>query len=89
MLTPAEALGLSGLSLASRVRNAFLRIPERELIEIAERVQEECRRRHLSYFRDGREDVIHVMPLPLTVAVPIVVQLPVPGQVDGGEADGP
>ncbi|MFO0967829.1 MAG: hypothetical protein U0793_19885 [Gemmataceae bacterium] len=67
MLTPAEVLGLSGLSLASRVRNAFLRIPERELIEIAERVQEECRLRRLCYMRDGLEDLIHVMPLPLTV----------------------
>ena len=29
MLTPAEELGLSGLSLASRVRRAFYRIPDR------------------------------------------------------------
>jgi len=28
MLTPAEELGLSGLSLASRVRTAFGKIPE-------------------------------------------------------------
>jgi hypothetical protein len=27
MLTPAEEMGLSGLSLATRVRKAFFRIP--------------------------------------------------------------
>mgnify|MGYP001615886104 CR=1 FL=1 len=67
MLTPAEELGLSGLGLASRVRKAFFRIPESRLIELAERIRGEAKRRHLCYLRDGQEEVCHVMLLPITV----------------------
>lgn len=67
MLTPAEELGLSGLSLASRVRKAFHRIPEDRLLEVIDQVRQEARRRHLVYLRDGQEEVIHVLPLPITV----------------------
>ncbi|OAI53668.1 hypothetical protein AYO44_15765 [Planctomycetaceae bacterium SCGC AG-212-F19] len=66
MLTPAEELGLSGLSLASRVRKAFYKIPEPELVELMQRIREAASRRHLIYLRDGEPDVIHVMPCPLT-----------------------
>ena len=51
MLTPAEELGLSGLSLASRVRKAFFKIPEEELQAMVERIHEESTRRHLWYPR--------------------------------------
>jgi len=67
MLTPAEELGLSGLSLASRVRKAFYRIPEAALIEMMERIAQESTRRHLIYLRDGTLDTIRVLPCPLTV----------------------
>ncbi len=67
MLTPAEELGLSGLSLASRVRKAFFQIPEARLIELSERIREESRQRYLCYLRDGQVEVCHVMPLPVTV----------------------
>ena len=67
MLTPAEELGLSGLSLASRVRKAFYHIPEATLIEMMERIAEESTRRHLIYLRDGALDTIRVLPCPLTV----------------------
>jgi hypothetical protein len=67
MLTPAEELGLSGLSLASRVRKAFFRIPEERLRELALVIREESIRRHLFYLRDGLEEVVHVMPMPVTV----------------------
>ena len=67
MLTPAEELGLSGLGLASRVRKAFFRIPESRLIELAEQIRGEARQRHLCYLRDGKEEICHVMPLPITV----------------------
>ena len=67
MLTPAEELGLSGLSLASRVRKAFFRIPEGGLLSLMEQIRAEAKRRHLCYLRDGEEDVVHVMPLPLTM----------------------
>jgi hypothetical protein len=67
MLTPAEELGLSGLSLASRVRQAFYRIPNSAVVAMAQRMREEAFRRHLIYLRDGTEDAIHVLPCPLTV----------------------
>src|ERR1043165_1519880 len=34
MLTPAEELGLSGLSLASRVRRAFYKIPPADIVRL-------------------------------------------------------
>src|SRR5262245_20023655 len=67
MLTPAEELGLSGLSLAGRVRKAFYKVPESAVARIVERIREESLRRHLIYLRDGRPDAIHVLPCPLTV----------------------
>jgi hypothetical protein len=66
MLTPAEELGLSGLSLASRVRKAFLSIPEARLIELMQRIRAEAIGRHLIYLRDGQPDAIHLMACPLT-----------------------
>src|SRR4051794_9924571 len=67
MLTPAEELGLSGLSLASRVRKAFYNIPEPQLIELSLRMREEASRRHLMYLRDGQLDTIPVFACPMTV----------------------
>lgn len=67
MLTPAEELGLSGLSLASRVRKAFYQIPERDLIALIDRIRQECHRRHLIYLRDGDWETIRVLPCPITV----------------------
>jgi len=67
MLTPAEELGLSGLSLASRVRAAFHALPEQTVVELIGRIREEAVRRHLIYLRDGRAEGIHVMPCPMTV----------------------
>jgi hypothetical protein len=67
MLTPAEELGLSGLSLASRVRKAFYRIPETQLIDMIQRIREEAFRRHLIYLREGELDTIRVLPCPITV----------------------
>jgi hypothetical protein len=63
MLTPAEELGLSGLSLAGRVRGAFGRIADPA--RLMQRIQEESRRRRLFYLRDGQPDTIHVLPLPI------------------------
>ncbi len=66
MLTPAEELGLSGASLAGRVRKAFHTIPEPELIELIRRIREEAFRRHLVYLRDGEPEAIRVLPCPIT-----------------------
>ncbi len=67
MLTPAEELGLAGLNLAGRIRKAFFRITEARQVKLAERVRELSRQRRLLYLRDGQEDVIHTMLLPITV----------------------
>ncbi len=67
MLTPAEELGLSGLSLAGRVREAFSKLPESAVVELVRRMRDEALRRHLIYLRDGTPDAIHVLPCPLTV----------------------
>jgi hypothetical protein len=67
MLTPAEEMGLSGLSLASRVRKAFFKIPDGELVALMRAIRDEATRRHLIYLRDGQPDTIHVLPCPLTV----------------------
>src|SRR5437667_1307474 len=67
MLTPAEEMGLSGLSLATRVRKAFEQIPEADLLRSMESIREEAVRRHLIYLRDGELDAIHVMACPLTM----------------------
>ncbi len=67
MLTPAEELGLSGLSLAGRVRTAFHKIPDAELLHLMQRIREETIRRHLVYLRDGQPDAVHVLACPVTV----------------------
>src|SRR5258708_28392081 len=66
MLTPAEELGLSGLALASRVRNAFHKIPDAQLIELERRLREEAISRHLIYLRDGQLDPVPVFACPMT-----------------------
>jgi hypothetical protein len=67
MLSPAEELGLSGSSLAGRVRKAFYMIPPAELVGLIGRIREEALRRHLIYLRDGEPEAIRVLPCPVTV----------------------
>jgi hypothetical protein len=67
MLTPAEELGLSGMSLAGRVRKAFHGIPEPKRLELIHRIHDESLRRHLVYLRDGQMETINVLACPLTV----------------------
>jgi hypothetical protein len=66
MLTPAEELGLSGLSLASRVRKAFYKIPEDQLPALLLRLRDESQRRHLIYLRDGQLDTVPLLACPMT-----------------------
>jgi hypothetical protein len=66
MLTPAEELGLSGLSLASRVRKAFYKIPEPRLALLMQQLREESFRRHLIYLRDGELDTVSLFACPMT-----------------------
>jgi hypothetical protein len=67
MLTPAEELGLSGLSLASKVRNAFHKIPEAQLVELLGKLRDQSLRRRLVYLRDGTVDPVPLFAYPLTV----------------------
>jgi hypothetical protein len=67
MLTPAEEMGLSGLTLAGRVRKAFYQVPETTVAGLIGRLREEALRRHLIYLRDGEMDAIRVLPCPVTV----------------------
>jgi hypothetical protein len=67
MLTPAEELGLSGLSLAVRVRKAFYRISERQVVDLLGRIRDESFQRHLVYLRDGQMETIRVLPCPMTL----------------------
>src|SRR2546423_15316446 len=67
MLTPAEELGLSGLSLASRVRKALYQIPEPDIAALIWRAREESIRRELFFLRAGEEGAIRVLPCPITV----------------------
>jgi hypothetical protein len=67
MLNPAEELGLSGAALAGRIRKAFYKLPEAELVGLLDRIRDEALRRHVVYLRDGKPDAIHIMPCPLAV----------------------
>src|SRR3990170_2696246 len=67
LLTPAEALGLQGLRLASRVRRAFYRIPASELSGLLGRIEAAAAERHLVYARDGEIEAVRLLPSPLAV----------------------
>src|SRR5437763_1607519 len=67
MLTPAEELGLSGMSLAGRARKAFEAIPGPEVLGLIRRLEGEAIARQLIYVRDGQSEPIRILPRPLTV----------------------
>lgn len=67
MLTPAEELGLSGLSLASRVRKAFFKIPEADLRGLMDRLRTGATREQFFYYRAGVPETVHILACPLTV----------------------
>lgn len=66
MLTPAEELGLGGMRLATRVRQAISRVPESEQLALIERIKEEAMNDHLWYLRDGNIEAVRLMARPLT-----------------------
>lgn len=63
-LSSADERGLSGLSLDSRLRRAFLELPKGQLAQLCQRVYDLSRERGLVYYRDSRADVINVMLCP-------------------------
>src|SRR5215208_3132555 len=67
MYTPAEEIGLSGQRLATRVQGAIDRIPANEMIELLRSIRREAEDRHLVYQRDGVDEIIRLLPCPITL----------------------
>jgi hypothetical protein len=67
MLTPAEELGLGGLSLDSRLRKAFYAIPPATIAEMIQNMTSEAFRRKLIYLRSGQAEAIRVLLRPIGV----------------------
>lgn len=67
MLSPAEFMGLSGMSLAGRVRQAFFSHDAAALTELLHHLRTESVRRHVIYLRDGATDAIRLLPCPVTL----------------------
>lgn len=67
LLSPAEELGLSGLSLDSQLRRAVHALPAKAIVDLIRRTAEESRLRHLIYQRDGGEELVRVLIRPLGV----------------------
>lgn len=65
MITPVEALGLSGATLATRVRHALARVSDRELARVAERLKADAVRHGVTYEHGGVEEPIRIMLRPL------------------------
>jgi hypothetical protein len=67
MYTPAEEIGLSGQRLAARVQNAIDSIPSDEMIALIRSIRREAEERHLVYQRDGVDEIIRLLPCPITL----------------------
>ena len=57
----------TGLNLASRVRKAFFRLTEPRIVKLSERMRELSKERRVLYLRDGQEEVIYTMLMPVTM----------------------
>ncbi len=66
-LTPAEELGLSGLSLDGRIRQVFYGLDSASVVQLLEQFEAEAFRRGLIYYRDGKPESIRVMLRPIGV----------------------
>jgi hypothetical protein len=66
-LTLAEERGLHGMSLDSRVRQAFYALPPQVLVDLDRRMTAEAFKRSLVYVRDGQAEAIRVMLRPTGV----------------------
>jgi hypothetical protein len=67
MYTPAEEIGLSGQRLSARVQNAIDAIPREEMIDLIHAIRREAKARHLVYQRDGVDEVVSLLPSPITL----------------------
>jgi hypothetical protein len=67
MLTPAEQLGLSGSSLASRVQRAIRCLPDAALARLIQRLRQAALEQHMVSLHDGRLEPVRILPSPITV----------------------
>jgi hypothetical protein len=67
MYTPAEEIGLSGKRLSERVQNAIDSIPREEMIDLIRAIRREAKARHLIYQHDGVDQVVSLLPSPITL----------------------
>ncbi|MCS7054846.1 MAG: hypothetical protein NZM18_01530 [Thermoflexales bacterium] len=66
-LSAADAQGLKALSLDSRLRRAFFDLSASTIWELAEAVPQHARRCGLTYWREGKEEVINIFLRPAGV----------------------
>ena len=67
LLSPAEALGLSGATLEGRVRRAAHRLPAAMLARLADRLRADAWANRMIYEHEGAEEAIRIMLRPLLV----------------------
>jgi hypothetical protein len=69
MFTPAEEVGLAGQHVAAQVQRALGQLDDAALREVLQTLEAAAWARHCVYERDGRFDVVRVLPVPLTLQV--------------------
>jgi hypothetical protein len=67
VLSAADERGLKALSLDSRLRRAFFDLPASTIWNLAERMPALAREHDLTYWRDGKEEVINLLLRPTGV----------------------
>ena len=67
MLSAVEEVGLAGAGLAGRVRKALYKSGDEELHRMLDEIERESRAVHLVYQRDGRDETVRLLALPITV----------------------
>jgi hypothetical protein len=67
ILTAADERGLKALTLDSRLRRAFFDLPASTIWSLAERMPGLAREHDLTYWRDGKEEVINLLLRPTGV----------------------
>jgi hypothetical protein len=65
MRTPVEEAGLEGQGLAQKVRAAIDGVPEAEMLALLGQLERRALERRLIYVRDGTEEPIRVLPVPI------------------------
>jgi len=65
-LSPVEEAGLAGQRLSGRVRKALYQLGDAELRRLCDAIARDARAERLVYFHDDIEEVIRILPLPLT-----------------------